>query len=438
MCLCFGFKPHSHHEVINKVKDDKTIAFCCIPHRGSLPVLLTIQLFATIILLIKSDLANFQLVDSDFLPDGNLRDYTVLAPMSFGADNTKNSDFELENVNSTDSDGISVSEGDQDSELTNPTPLNIRINREITSQDEEYEDLTVSNEDFHLIDFNATEPKNSSEISENSTKSFHQITFRDYAEKSHKMYNIYLVAQIILLINIGGGIIKRISWLVRIPSYAIWINQVVCLTGFSICFSLALALVYSRPDLLNWTNGKQQFWECEYNGWDESTLADYGVDYEETTENSISFGDQILNGVYGTTEDYETTKPVTDSELNPNSDDVESDNVGSANVESEYTYIAAYQKSSEYNISEPCGVLLWFKSTVKQNWSGIRGSAVGYCVFFMIFGFYQSWLYRECDFYGSYCKQLAKMTKEENKRRDEENERRAKHNQPLLPKTTKV
>ena len=119
-------------------------------------------------------------------------------------------------------------------------------------------------------------------------------------------------------------------------------------------------------------------------------------------------------------------------------------------------YIAEYQKSEEknYNISEPCAVLLWFKSTVEQNWREIRGSAVGYCVFFLLFGYYQSWLYnhemkvtffykilffkqfycvfktwfyRESDFYGRYSKQLAKVKKEEEKRR-------AKNNIPLLPK----
>ena len=218
MCLCLpGTKPHSDHEVKHTVKDDKTITCCCIPHRVSLPILLTIQLFATVILLIKSDLANFQLVDSDFLPDGNLRDYTVLAPY-----NTKNLEFEEEEKNLgnfTDSNvildsGITES-GFTHSGNTNPTPVNIRINREIlpeksenleNSEIEEYEDLTVSNDefrdfrdfrDFRLIEFlpNATETpthsENSETFAENSTKSFHQITFRDYAEKSHKIYGAF-------------------------------------------------------------------------------------------------------------------------------------------------------------------------------------------------------------------------------------------------------
>ena len=81
--------------------------------------------------------------------------------------------------------------------------------------------------------------------------------------------------------------------------------------------------------MLNWTSGKQVFWSCEYNGWEESTLADYGVDYEgnsENSENALSFGDKILNGVYGTTEGvFETTKPVTDGGFNENSDDDDDD-----------------------------------------------------------------------------------------------------------------
>ena len=157
------------------------------------------------ILLIKSDLANFQLVDSDFLPDGNLRDYTVLAPY-----NTKNLEFEEEEKNLgnfTDSNVI-LDSGITDSSITNPTPVNIRINREIhvspensenleNSEIEEYEDLTVSNDEFRIIEFlpNATETpthlENSETLAENSTKSFHQITFRDYAEKSHKIYGAF-------------------------------------------------------------------------------------------------------------------------------------------------------------------------------------------------------------------------------------------------------